>query len=59
MVLAESKLEQKNTENDSLQDSLQQATTREAKEGRGGGGEERRREGLKRGEGGGRRSHYG
>ena len=38
MVLAESKLEQKNTENDSLQDSLQQATTREAKEGRGGGG---------------------
>ena len=43
LVLTESKLEQKNAENDSLQDSLQQATTREAKDGRrrGGGGEER------------------
>ena len=37
LVLTESKLDQKNTENESLQDSLQQATTREAKEGRGRG----------------------
>ena len=58
LVLTESKLEQKNAENDSLQDSLQQATTREAKDERrrGGGGEEReggKEEGEEGGEEGG------
>ena len=55
LVLTESKLDQKNTENDGLQDSLQQATTREAKKGRGREGRKREREergeGRKEGEG--------
>ena len=55
LVLTESKLDQKNTENEGLQDSLQQATTREAKKGRGREGKEKRKgreRGREKGRGG-------